>query len=531
MKKLPVYLLFSLYPVLSLWSQNIQEVTFSQIVRVLAVSVILCVFVFAVMLLIFRNYERSGLIAMMAILIFFSYGHLYQGVREYSFELARHRYFLPAIVVLFSAWVFYVTRARQVKGLVDFFNIFSIVILLMPLFTIINFEVKSYTTQRTQDAITIVQQSDQEKSRPDIFYIIVDGYGRQDVLKNYYGFDNSEFISYLENKGFYVAKESTSNYRKTVLSLTSSLNMTYVQDLFPELDPNSRDYTELIEAIHHSGVRTLLAENGYQLVTANNGLQMTMTDADVLLTPDAEYLSERVNLDDDGYSIDLNSFEGLFVETTLAKLWVDWQVSQGRSNILNVVAVEAPYNRQRKYILYGIESLSTAADMDGDNFVFVHIVAPHPPFVFGPNGEQIKHDRLFTIADGPYSQGSKEDYVNGYTGQVAFLNKQLMNTIDYILDHSQTKPIIIIQGDHGPKGFSDKNVENNDFTENFGILNAYYFPDGNYSDLYQSISPVNSFRILFNNYFGGSFSLQPDESYYSDEKHPFKFVPVSGQIQ
>ena len=33
-----------------------------------------------------------------------------------------------------------------------------------------------------------------------------------------------------------------------------------------------------------------------------------------------------------------------------------------------------------------------------------------------------------------------------------------------------------------------------------GILNVYYFPDGAYHMLYDTITPVNSFRILFNKF-------------------------------
>ena len=34
------------------------------------------------------------------------------------------------------------------------------------------------------------------------------------------------------------------------------------------------------------------------------------------------------------------------------------------------------------------------------------------------------------------------------------------------------------------------------------ILNAYYFPGGRYEGLYEAISPVNSFRVVLNTFFG-----------------------------
>jgi hypothetical protein len=530
MKRFPVYLLlFALYPALALWAQNIQEIGYALVTRALAASVVLCLLLWLLAWLFIRDAEKAGLIAVMALIIFFSYGHLYESARGWSFELARHRYLLPLLAVLSVAWVMFVMRLQQTKRFTEFFILFSLVLLVMPLYTILNYQLKAVAAQQRQAPEVTLHET--QGNRPDIYYIIVDGYGRQDTLQQYYGFDNSVFIEYLEGKGFYVAKESTSNYRKTILSLTSSLNMDYIQELFPSLDPKSKDYTQLFEELRHSAVREVLAGNGYRMVTVDNSIKTAVTDAEVVLTPDAADLAERVDLDEAGLGLNLNSFEGLFVETSLAKLWVDWQVSQGKSDVLNVVAVEAPYNRHRNYILFGLNSIVETAELEGDNFVFIHIIAPHPPFVFGPEGEQIKHDRLFTIADGPYSQGSREEYIKGYTGQVAFLNSQLMSAIDSLLAQSETPPIILLQGDHGPKGFSDDNVETSDYTENFAILNAYYFPDGDYSGLYPSISPVNSFRVVLNRYFGTDYPMLEDLSYFSDVVRPFDFLHVTGQIK
>lgn len=530
MKRFPVYLLWiGLYPALALWAQNIQEIGFSQVGRALVASVLLCIFLCLLVWLLVRNVEKAGLIAVVALLIFFSYGHLYESARGWSFELARHRYLIPLFALLFLTWVVFVVRLRQAKRFTEFFSLFSLVLLIMPLYTIINHQVKVYASQRREaPEVTVLEAAGK---RPDIYYIIVDGYGRQDTLEQYYSYDNSAFINYLEEKGFYLADTSTSNYRKTILSLTSSLNMDYIQELFPDLDPNSKDYTRLFEELRHSAVREVLAANGYRMVTVDNGIKTAITDAEVVLAPDDDDLAERVDLGGNGLAIDLNNFEGLFVETSLAKLWVDWQVRQGKSDVLNIVAVEAPYNRHRNYIQFGLNSIAETAKLEGDNFVFIHIIAPHPPFVFGPDGEQIKHNRLFTIADGPYSQGSKEDYVKGYTGQVAYLNKQLMSAIDSLLAQSETPPIILLQGDHGPKGFSDDNIEVNNFTENFAILNAYYFPSGNYSDLYPSISPVNSFRVVLNQYFDTDYPILEDRSYFSDVVQPFDFRHVTEQVK
>jgi hypothetical protein len=94
--------------------------------------------------------------------------------------------------------------------------------------------------------------------------------------------------------------------------------------------------------------------------------------------------------------------------------------------------------------------------------------------------------------------------------------------VDQLLATSKTPPIIVIQGDHG--GTYWKRPD-----QRMKILNAYYLP-GAGNVLYPSISPVNTFRIIFNTYFGQEFPLLPDVSRYSPPSPPsqqynFNLVP------
>jgi hypothetical protein len=58
------------------------------------------------------------------------------------------------------------------------------------------------------------------------------------------------------------------------------------------------------------------------------------------------------------------------------------------------------------------------------------------------------------------------------------------------------------------------------------ILNAYYLPGVDPNLLYNTISPVNTFRIIFNQYFGAHYDLLPDTSYYSEFPDRFKITEV-----
>ena len=75
------------------------------------------------------------------------------------------------------------------------------------------------------------KEADRGSRKPDIYYLILDGYANSSTLKEVYGYDNQGFEDYLEEKGFKVASESRSNYAITALSLASSLNMEYINYL------------------------------------------------------------------------------------------------------------------------------------------------------------------------------------------------------------------------------------------------------------------------------------------------------------
>jgi len=140
-------------------------------------------------------------------------------------------------------------------------------------------------------------------------------------------------------------------------------------------------------------------------------------------------------------------------------------------------------------------------------------MVPHPPFIFSPNGSLIKDDLYYREAMGLPS--TEELFQKGYANQVAFLDNRLPELLQTIISRSKTPPIIILQGDHGIR--SENRMQ---------ILNAYYLPDSGAAHLYPTISPVNSFRYIFNYYFGTNFPLLEDKSYYSEYPNRFDLTQV-----
>jgi len=323
-----------------------------------------------------------------------------------------------------------------------------------------------------------------------------------------YQHDNTDFVEYLSGRGFYVASESRSNYSHTFLSLASSLNMIYLDDLAARVAPESRSRRPAVNMIWYSDVVRFLNHFGYTTVAFSTGWWGTeMTDADV-------YLSPRWRPD---------FFQkGLMDMTPLPFL-------------ARQVGVQARHDTHRERISYTFDKLVELSELDGPLFVFAHIVAPHPPFVFGRHGEEIEPESRFTLHDGDRIIGkgtlTQDEYVWRYRDQLIYINGRVRQTIDGILSGSERPVIIILQADHGPGSALDwDDVAGTNLRERFSILNAYYLPNHGSTALYDGITPVNTFRLVLNHYFGADYELLSDESYFSTYSRPYAFMNVTDEI-
>src|SRR4030095_526406 len=204
------------------------------------------------------------------------------------------------------------------------------------------------------------------------------------------------------------------------------------------------------------------------------------------------------------FSSGMTEFETLFMQTTLARTLQDF-------GWLNLDQITGQNFRDRDMLVFN--SMQDVANMPGPQFVYVHLILPHPPFVFGPDGEYTDPADFWN----EQKRYPPDKFKIGYINQLAFLNTKLLEMIDTILAESETPPIIILQGDHGP--WSQPNPQH------FFILNAYHLP-GHNTELYPQLSPVNSFRIIFNDYFGGRYDMLPDVTYYSPVPNLYDFSEV-----
>lgn len=332
-------------------------------------------------------------------------------------------------------------------------------------------------------------------ARPDIYLIILDAYGSKEVLQTYYDYDNSHFENELENLGFVVIPGGKTNYNQTRTSLSSLLNMKYHQDDVDIIGAKSVDARAYNLMMDRSLVIENLKKNGYKIISFPSGYSYTIN-----ISQDVTYTSP----------VFFNDFEDII----FAK------------SIFYPIVSRMLYDNHAEGINYEISRLGSIENNSHPKFVFSHIYAPHPPFVFNESGGRQYPDYLFSKADAEIVVDSSdvEYYRKNYPGQVEYVSNAILSQIKTILAQEDS-PIIILMGDHGPaSSIVQYQSLSEDQYERTHILNAVYFPGDARANIPEDLTPVNTFRLVFNTYFECDYPLLENHTFVSSYDLPNYFI-------
>jgi Sulfatase len=492
-------LLFAAFPVLYLFSQNLALADVGDAIRPLLFLVAIVGALFFLATLIFRNAMKVGLAVSILVVLWFSYGYVLRALDD--LPIGRDRYLLP-VWVLLGVWgvVAAVRSGKRLPAVTNALNVVAAGLVVINALTIGIYKVRSGSrggTSELEALVPAVPAPASSADQRDIYYIIFDRYGGSDALRGM-GFDNSEFLNGLSRRGFYVASESRGNYPKTLLSLASSLNMTYLDFLTREIGTDSDDEGPVRRLVQRHTVARFLKAKGYRYIQIGSWWGVT-----------SESPLADLNIKLGG----LSEFSSALVETTPL-----FPVGPAISEHLDFRHRE--YNRA----LLQFEKVAEIRDVPGPTFVFAHILVPHGPYVFDQNGRYVEKE-----------DERARTFRRNYLEQLRFVNKKITQLVGRLLAGPESEdPIIILQSDEGP-GEAPGNwakASPRTWRKKFPILNAYYLPGIEDAGLYPSISPVNTFREVFNLYFDAGLPILPDRSFiYQDLRHLYKFIDVTTRVR
>ena len=503
--------LFALFPILFLFSHNFNQVPFSEIWLPTAAVLAMTVLLFFLGTLLLKNSQKAALATSLFLVLCFSYGHVLEVLRAWPMlevVLRRSRYLFAFWCFLFLLVFYFSIKTRKnLNKLSVFLSLVAFFLVIIPLVEIGVYKVERgfgwQDRQRFSKEEMISTETTHLANSPDIYYIVLDRYERADNLKEIYGFDNQEFIDYLSGKGFYVATESNANYGTTHHSLASSLNMEYLDFLREKYGEDTNSLLPFFTLIEDHQIQRFLKAKDYKFFHFGSYYGPTRKN---------KYADVSVNF------YPLPEFAMMLYKTSIfCPVGTQLRIIDFRF-------------LQWQALQYKFDNLAETTQIPGPKFVFAHIISPHGPFVFDQNGEYLAEE-----------EAAKRDDRDNYVNQLVFLNKEIKQLIDKLLSDPDNLPVIILQSDEGRyparfwvegEVFNWQEASKSELKEKMGILNAYYLPHMETKILYPFITPVNSFRLIFNLYFEAKLELLPDKSYiYADPKRALKFIEVTDKIR
>lgn len=480
---------------LFLIGHNISQVNLVDTIRAILICLVINLLIFIVCARIFKSNNAGGYLSLLIFLLIFSYGHLFNilyPVRVLGLKLARNSILLPAYLLVFILGVVFIRKNRSLLiRFTPYANVLTGIMLMLPIIQTASFLANREFFSRTdrpgvQEAGKLL--SPINRKTPDIYFIVLDGYNRDDILLDHFSFDNSSFIKDLQTLGFYVSECSRSNYDHTNVSLASELNINYIQDLIPGTEAGEYE-GKVISLLDDNLVRRELENIGYRFYQIHNDTYPWLNWSDIDSISPAEKKAILTG--------SLNPFEVMFLDTTIIKT-VAMHFPQF-FDIEEEIDISR-FDAKLAHELFILDTLPELASKPRPKFVNAHLMITHTPFIFTSNGERIDPKyRAVPLSD--------DLYRDGYINQVEFLNQKLLIVLSELIERSEDPPIIILQADHG-----NKNDIGNKVDRPNQIFTAYLLP-GLKENPYPTMSSINTFRFLFNHYFDTEFSYLEDNSY------------------
>ena len=500
-------LLLAAYPVLFLFNENAaDQVTLEPLWLPLATAVGGAALLLLLGTALTRDVHRAGIAASVLVVAFFGFGHAWNLVGDW-FRQPWALLVVWAIAVaigLTAAWASG-ARARSATAYLNLVAAIPLAFTLAGLGQFVLDRGTPGTAMRSLDGL--VDREDQP--RPDIYYLVFDRYAGSPALERHFDFDNEPFLRALEERGFHVARDSVANYVKTGLSLTSTLDMDYLDaDALNAAAATPADQGPINRRFQgHLLVPGTLKELGYEFVLVPSWWRPTASNVDADLTLRYEGASE---------------FSLALLETTVVGALTD-------------PAEEVdPYSASelRNYTLHQLDEVREIPRLPGPKFVFAHFLIPHPPYLFDRDGSGVTADEV-------RERSSAERYLR----QLEFTNDRILEIIDAIqAQPAEQQPVIIVQADEGPfppryaangESFQWRDATPEELEIKFRILNAIHLPGVEPEDagLSSSMTPVNTFRVVFNVLFDAEVPLLPARVYaHADYLHFYDFVEVTDRI-
>lgn len=304
--------------------------------------------------------------------------------------------------------------------------------------------------------------------KPSIYLLLLDGYPRNDALKNLFKYDNSTFLQQLEKHGFIVDTQSRSNYDLTLFSVASMLTMDYLP-----LNgiPENEDHSLAANRINEAPLWKFLKNEGYGIVN---------------------YSIFRVDSQEPFPNPFIRDYKNEYFKRTFpGRLHSDFPRlfhSKERMTEKEIETVDK-YKRYNGARDHQIDHHEKAGSQE---FVYLHLMMPHFPYYFDSAGKAIDIKEVMNE--------------KMFTGYLEYANNLVLNIIRKI-KALPGKKVIHLFSDHG---YREGNAPRQVF---FSNLSALYSSDNSIT-IRNNTTNINQFRSILNQSLNQQFPLLRDSTSY-----------------
>lgn len=508
---------FALASVLALMASSLNQATFFHAAPTMAGAIVFAALVFLAVGALRRRLDaRTTVIASIWVAGSVFYLSLFGSINTTlggGYPMVRSLPVALTILIILTAIVLYLPVLLINIGNIVL-NVMAVILCATPAWQAISYEWQNgasrviYSPDQAADEMSEIAQVDQYGSDgrpPDIYHFVFDRYTSQQVLDEYFDFDNSETIAFLEDRGFYVADDSFSNYHRTAFSLGSSFYMDYLTLFEDQPDLAGNNWQPIHRMLGDHRVARFLKARGYDFFQFGSWWMGTFAN------PVADVNRPH------GFS----EFNMLYLRRTMLRpifhALPDWPL-----------AMRLDWdNAQCQRVAPQIEEIKDIGERDNPTYVFAHILVPHGPYNFAADGRCMSQ-----------AESAERGAAQGFLDQTAYVNLIIEDLVTRLQAQDREPPVIIITSDEGPfpadreGGVPWQEQSDDSLRIKTGIINAFYFPDGQYDELSDGITPVNIFRVVFNAIFGTQFELLPDRVFVSpNDGSLYEFHDVTERVR
>ena len=448
--------LLAFLPAWQLILKNYDELIFQDILISLSIIAI-SIAVWVVITKIIKNGNKAALITGVGVAFFFYFGYLQDAL---FYPLNKTSVLMIISIIVFIISIIYFVKSKKNFALsIKIANVFTVT---MILFTLIQFVIPGALAEK-----------------PNVYHIILDEYTDNEILLKKFGYNNEKFLEFLNKNGFYMPDKTFSTFGSTPNELNLILNMDYpissgwVSDAYQDLKTNK--------------VMSTFSDQNYSVIETNSAMRWKdFSDVDTHLCYDVDFINSE------------------FLDQVLRKSIIRYFMEQHQTDTRRDI-VRCTFN----------ELSEIALQSNGPTYVFAHLYVPHPPFIFGPNGENVTPDH--SEISGLQSWENPQGYLN----QLIYATSEISVVITNIVENDPNA-IIILQGDTGTSTGTDRiTTTMKDIYQTHSILYAVRIPDVNN---FENAIPVNTYRIIFNNYFDMNYEYLEHRIYMANENDELKNV-------